>query len=103
MVVLADTGFHSAADDPPNLKLCRRRAWNVRMLVETVLSMLTVVWRTKKTRHRAWDYFTCHLAYTLAACNILVQWEGLKPDAHGIVRLSIAQFSRCLSTSTNGY
>lgn len=94
MVVLADTGFHSAAGDPPNLKLCRRRAWNVRMLVETVLSMLTVVWRTKKMRHRAWDYFTCHLAYMLAACNILVQWEGLKPDAHGIVRLSLAQFSR---------
>ncbi len=52
-VMLADTGFHAAEGDPPNLKLCPRSRWNNRMLVETVYSMLTVVSHTKKlNNHR---------------------------------------------------
>src|SRR5262249_37092217 len=43
MIVLSDTGFHAAEGDPTNLKLCPRGAWEDRMLVETVLSMLTLV------------------------------------------------------------
>ena len=43
MIVLSDTGFHAAAGDPSNLKLCQRGEWQDRMLVETVLSMLTLV------------------------------------------------------------
>ena len=93
MIVLADMGFHSADSDPPNLKLCRRGEWNERMKVETVLSMLTVVCHTKKMRHRIWDYFKSRLAYTMAAFNILTQWNGLKPDQHGVVHLSIAKFT----------
>ena len=54
MVILADTGFHRAQGDPPNLKLCKRGEWNDRMKVETVLSMLTVVCHLKKVRHRVW-------------------------------------------------
>ncbi len=57
-VMLADTGFHAAEDDPPDLKICRRGRWNVRMLVETVNSMLTVVSHTKKMRHQAMGYFS---------------------------------------------
>jgi hypothetical protein len=41
MIVLSDTAFHAAAGDPANLKLCQRGAWQDRLLVETVLSMLT--------------------------------------------------------------
>ena len=93
MIILGDTGFHSASSDPANLKLCRRGAWNERMRVETVLSMLTEVCHIKKMRHRVWDYCKSHLAYLMAAFNILVQWNGLKPDNQGVVRLSIAQFS----------
>lgn len=93
MVILGDTGFHSAKGDPANLKICRRGEWNERMKVETVLSMLTTVCHSKKMRHRGWDYFKSHLGYLLAAFNILVQWTGLQPDDHGVVRLSIAQFS----------
>jgi hypothetical protein len=44
MIVLSDTGFHAKEGDPPNLKLCERSSWNTRMLVETVLSMLTGVY-----------------------------------------------------------
>ena len=63
------------------------------MQVETVLSMLTVVCHTKKMRHRVWNYFKSRLAYTMAAFNILTQWNGLKPDEQGVVHLSIAEFT----------
>jgi hypothetical protein len=43
MIVLSDTGFHAAQGDPTHLKLCQRGEWEDRMLVETVLSMLTLV------------------------------------------------------------
>jgi len=49
MIVLSDTGFHAAAGDPSNLKLCQRGEWQDRMLVETVLSMLTLVCHFKTT------------------------------------------------------
>src|SRR5438105_6826259 len=42
MIVLSDTGFHAAEGDPTNLKLCQRGAWEDRMLVETVVWMLSV-------------------------------------------------------------
>jgi hypothetical protein len=90
MVVFADLGFHAKEGDPANLKLCRRGRWNQRMLVETVLSMLTQVWHLKKVAHRVWDYFRARLAFTLAAFNLVVQWHALNPDAQGLVRLSIA-------------
>ena len=93
MIILADTGFHRAKGDPANVKICRRGQWNGRMIVETVFSMMSVVWHTKEMRHRVWDGFEAHLAYTLAAFNILIQWNGLQPDGSGQVRLSIAQFT----------
>ena len=43
MIVLSDTAFHAAEGDPANLKLCQRGEWPDRILVETVLSMLTLV------------------------------------------------------------
>lgn len=93
MVVLADSGFHAADGDPPNLKLCKRGEWNERMIVETVLSMLTLVCHFKKVMHRVWDYFKARLAYTMAAFNILVDWYGLRADENGRMILSIAEFS----------
>lgn len=92
MVVLTDTGFHAKTGDPANMKICQRGTWNVRMLVETVLAMLTTVFQSKKMYHRVWDYFQAHLAWIMAAFNILVQW-GLVIDDNDIVRLSIAEFS----------
>ena len=55
MIVLADTGFHRAEGDPPNVKICRRGQWNVRMTVETTFAMLSVVWGSKEMRHREGD------------------------------------------------
>ena len=93
MIVRADNNFHAKEGDPPNLKLCERGEWNVRMLVETVLSMLTNVSHFKKMAHRVWEYFQAHLAFAMAAFNLLVQWNGLEPDENGFVHLSIAEFS----------
>lgn len=93
MVVLADTAFHAAAGDPANLKLCPRGTWNDRMIIETILSMLTTVWHFKKIFHRMWAYFAARLAFTMALFNILVQWDGLPADKTGFVPLTMAEFS----------
>jgi hypothetical protein len=93
MIVLSDTAFHAAEGDPANLKLCQRGEWQDRLLVETVLSMLTLVSHFKKAMHRVWGYFEARLAFTMAAFNVLVQWHGFRPNASGFVPLSIAEFS----------
>jgi hypothetical protein len=93
MIVLSDTSFHAAEGDPANLKLCPRGEWQDRMLVETVLSLLTVVCHCKKVMHRGWEYFHARLAFTMAAFHVLVQWYGFLPNASGFVPLSMAEFS----------
>src|SRR2546429_1121404 len=64
-----------------------------RLLVETVLSMLTVVCHCKKIMHRVWTSVHARLAFTMAAFNVLVRWHGLQPNASGFVPLSMAEFS----------
>jgi hypothetical protein len=93
MLVFSDTGFKKKDWHPTNLKACKRGEWNTRMLVETVLSMLTTVCHFKKISHRVWSYFESRVAYTMALFNILVQWHGLEPDDDGFVHLSMAEFS----------
>jgi len=62
------------------------------MLVDTVLSMLTLVCHFKQVMHRGWAYFEARLAFTMATFNVLVQWHGLRPNAAGCVPLSMAEF-----------
>ena len=93
MIVLSDTAFHAAEGDPSNLTLCQRGEWQDRLLVETVLSMLTVVCHCTRGMPRVWAYFHARLAFTMAAFTVLVQWHGFQPYASGFVPLSIADFS----------
>jgi len=93
MVVLVDSAFHGVTGDPTNMKVCKRGTWNTRMLVETVLSMLTTVCHLKKVAHRQADYFRARMAFVLSAFNLFAQWHGLRPQADGLVRLSINDFS----------
>ncbi len=93
MVVFTDTGFHAKTGDPANMKPCKRGTWNERMVVETVLSMLTTVCRLKKLTHRTWAALHSRLAFTMALFNVLVQWHGSPVDANGTIRLSMAEFS----------
>jgi len=93
MVVLADSSFHAATGAPANLKVCRRGEWNERMLIETVLSMLTTLSHLKKVSHRVAAYVQARLAFTMAGFNLLAQWHGLPADEAGFVPLSIAKSS----------
>jgi len=88
MIVLSDMGFHAKVGDPSNLKLCARSTWNTGMLVETVLARLTGVCHLQKVAHCTWAAFQARLAFTLATFNRLVQWDGLQPDAQGVIHLS---------------
>ena len=93
MVVFADMGFEKIDWHPSNLRLCQRGQWNDRMLIETILSMLTWVCHFKRVMHRGWEYFKTRVGFTMALFNLLVQWDGLEPKSDGFVPLSIAQFS----------
>lgn len=93
MVLFGDHGFHAATGDPANLHLCQKGEWGGRMVVETVLSLLTRVSQAKRMCHRNWDALAARLAYLLAAFNVLAGWHGLQPDEQGFVRISIAEFS----------
>ena len=63
----------------PTSNWCERGAWQDRMLVETVLSMLTLVCHVKKVRRISMNIFQAPMAFTMAAFNVLVQWHGLEP------------------------
>jgi hypothetical protein len=91
MVIFADMGFAKKDWHPDNWRLCKRG--NVRMVVETALSMLTYICDFKHSRHKVWDYLESKLAFTMALFNILVQWHGFQPGGNGFVPLSIAEFS----------
>ena len=93
MLVFGDPHFVKKDWHPTNFKPCKRGEWNSRMIIETVLSMLTVVCSFKHLTHRVWDYFEMRLGYTMAMFNLLVQWHGLKAADDGMVHLSIAEFS----------
>jgi hypothetical protein len=92
MVIFGDTGFDKKDWDPDNLRTCKRGEWNVRMVVETVLSMLTRICDFKHMAHRSWAYFESHLGYTMALFNLLIDFHGLDPDDDGFVKLSIVDF-----------
>ena len=63
------------------------------MLIETVYSMLTLISHAKKMMHRILDYSEARLAFSVAAFNLLIQWNGLNPEPDGFVPLSIAEFN----------
>ena len=94
-IVLADTGFNAAKGIPTNLKLCERGTWNERMLVETMLSLVTMVCSLKKVFHRTRHHFQARLAYVAALFNTLLSLNrSLHPDADPQNRLlHLAQFA----------
>jgi hypothetical protein len=76
MVVFTDMSFHAAAGAPPNQKAgtlwVKRGRRNVRMLVETILSLLTGVCQLKKVSQWTWAGLRARLASTMALFNGLV-------------------------------
>jgi len=93
MVVLTDMALHAKTGDPPNQKSCKRGTWSGRMVVETVLSLITTVCRAKKLSHRSWPNVLARLSFMMALFNVLVLWNGFPREPDGTIRLAIAQFS----------
>lgn len=93
MVILTDMAFPRKEGDPPNQKACKRGTWSDRMVVETILSLLTRVCHLKQASQRTWAGLKARLAYTMALFNLLVLWDGIPADDAGNIHLSIAQFS----------
>ena len=92
-IVLADSGFYAKHEQPDNLKLCAKGTPNERMVVETALSMVTVVCDLKRLRHRAWDDLKAHLAFVAVMFNVLLTlFHTLHPTADPF-QMSIAAFS----------
>jgi len=93
MIIFANMSFAKKDWQPDNLRLCRRGELNGRMVVETVLSMLTYLCDFKHARPKVWDYFATKLGFTMALFNLLVSWYDLPADDNGFVPLSMAEFS----------
>jgi hypothetical protein len=94
-IVLADTGFNSATGILSNLKLCPRGTWNERMLIETGLSLVTMVCGLKKVFHRTQGYYQARLACVVALFKALLRLNRvLQPEADPQDRLlHIAQYA----------
>lgn len=92
MMVLTDMGFQAKTGEPAHRNVCQRGTWNGRMLVETIVALLTPVFHGQKMRQRVWEYCPARVAWTMAACTRLAQW-GLEVDDHNFIHLSIAECS----------
>jgi hypothetical protein len=92
-IILSDLGFRCAEGTPANLKLCPKGTWNDRMTVETVFSMITVVWNAKKLYHRVASHLQARLAYFAAAFNTVLNVLQHLDTEKDAFTLSIAQFS----------
>ncbi len=93
MVISSDEGFAAKDWHPDNLKICKRGEWNSRMIVETMLAMLTLINHFKKVMHRRWAYFKSRLAYTMAMFNVLIRWDALDVDQDGAIHFHLVPFS----------
>ena len=61
-ITLSDRGFYQAGEAARNLKLCAHKTWRERMIVETMLSLVTRGCRLNHLFHRLEPYLTTHLA-----------------------------------------
>ena len=92
MIVLTDSGFHGTQGDPANMKVCKPRTWGCRMLIETAWSMLTVCCDIKRMRHRVRSFFNMHLAWTVAAFNLMLDRQAGHTHDDGRPVFSIAEY-----------
>src|SRR5262249_8528855 len=77
---------------PRRILLMEQQVWSIHMPDNQPCDLVSQC-HLKKVMHRGWAYFQAHLAFTMAAFNVLVQWHGFQPNASGFVPLSIAEFS----------
>lgn len=88
--VLVDGGFRRAGGVPDNVILCQRGEHNERMIVETVLSLLTRVFGLKHVLHRTRRALSMRLGYVAAMFNTLLHLNLAQASERP---LSIAHFA----------
>ena len=87
-ITLSDFGLKKAGEPARNLKFCAPKTWGERMIVETMLSLVTRVCRLKSLFHRVECHLNAHLAYVSALFNLLLTLNRhLQPDAPADDRL----------------
>jgi hypothetical protein len=72
-ITLSDLGFRCKDGVPDNLKLCEKRTWNERGIIETIFSFLTNVCALKKLFHRREWHLEAHLSYLVVLFNVLLE------------------------------
>jgi hypothetical protein len=94
-ITLSDFGLKKAGEAARNLKFCQHKTWSERMIVETMLSLVTRVCHLKSLFHRVEPHLTAHLAYVSALFNLLLALNRhLAPDAPAHDRLlAIAHYA----------
>lgn len=94
-IVLSDFGFKKAGEDDRNLKFCAHKTWSERMIVETMLSLVTRICRLKHLAQRTALALETHLAFVSALFNLLLALNRqLEPGASPDDRLlKIAQYA----------
>lgn len=100
-LVLADSNFHAKAGDPQNLKICPRAQWNDRMLIETVLSMLTRVCQINKVGHRVWSALKRGWRFAWQPSICVRSGTGCRRTKRAL--FTSVWHSSLSKTSTNGY
>lgn len=75
-ITLSDLGFRCKDGVPENLKLCAKRTWNERGIIETIFSFLTEVCLLKKLFHRKEVHLEAHLCYLAVVFNLLLTIAG---------------------------
>lgn len=73
---MTDQGFRRAGGVPANVVVCERGVHNERMIVETVLSLLTRLFGLKQLAHRAKHTLSTRLADVAACFNTLHDLAG---------------------------
>lgn len=87
-IALSDFGFRKAGEEARNLKFCQHKTWSERMIVETMLSLVTRVCRLKHLPQRLAVSLETHLAFVSALFNLLLALNRLlEPDAPAEDRL----------------
>jgi hypothetical protein len=104
MVIFSDMAFAKQDWYPTNLRLCKKGEWNVRMLVETVLSMLTYICDFKRSRHKAISVISNVLATkfgTISRPKSVLPWLYSIFWCNGtVLNMMIADLSRFLSLNS---
>jgi hypothetical protein len=81
-IVLSDSGFKKAGETARNLKFCAHKTWGERMIVETMLSLVTRVCHLKHLAQRSAASLQTHLTFVSALFNLLlVLNRQLEPEA----------------------